>query len=124
MKRHSIRFLEFVAKAKEHVNEISAVDLNDKLSQNDDFTLIDVREEHEWQAGHLPRAIHLSKGVLERDIEKVIDDTERELVLYCSGGFRSVLACLSLLQTGFHNLKSLNGGSTAWLRDGYPMQKD
>lgn len=114
MKQHSPRFLQLVNTAKVHVNEINPAELNAKIKSGEHFHLIDVREKDEYETGHIPDAIHLSKGVIERDIEKKIPDTDAEIVVYCSGGFRAVLVADNLQKMGYSCVKSLNGGFSAW----------
>lgn len=114
MKQHSPRFLQLVNTAKVHVNEINPAELNTKIKSGEHFHLIDVREKDEYETDHIPNAIHLSKGVIERDIEKKIPDTDAEIVVYCSGGFRAVLVADNLQKMGYSHVKSLNGGFSAW----------
>lgn len=89
----------------------------------DSFTLLDVREDHEWQAGHLPGAEHLGKGIIERDIEERFPDVDAELILYCGGGFRSALAAETLQKMGYTNVISMDGGFRGWKEAGYPIEK-
>ena len=123
MKQHSTRFLSLVAQTKPRIKEISAAELKKKLDMHHPFHLIDVREESEWANGHITQAIHKSKGVLERDIEKDVADAAATLVVYCSGGFRSALAADSLQKMGYTNVYSLAGGSTGWQDAGYSLEK-
>lgn len=115
MKKHSPQFLALVTQTKKQVHEITPAELKKKLEQRECFHLIDVREESEWASGHLPTAIHLSKGVIERDIEKIIPDPQTSIVLYCSGGFRAALAAENLQRMGYGNVVSLQGGSQGWV---------
>ena len=94
------------------------------LDEGDNFELIDVREDSEWEQGDLPKAMHLSKGVIERDIEKVIPDQNRRLVLYCGGGFRSALAADNIQKMGYRNVISMDGGFRHWCEAGFPISKD
>ncbi len=123
-KKHSPRFLALVADAKTRIREISVTELKEKLARGDSFHLVDVREESEWSAGHIPGARHLSKGILERDIEAAVPETSAEIVLYCGGGFRSALAADNLQKMGYTHVFSLAGGWRAWCEAGYPVVKD
>jgi rhodanese-related sulfurtransferase len=122
--QHSERFLKIVEDAKKRVRETTVDDVKAKLDRGDKFTLIDVREESEFAKDHLPGAIHLGKGVIERDIEKAVHDTGRPLVLYCGGGFRSALAADNLQKMGYTNVISMDGGVREWREKGYEMVKD
>lgn len=93
-----------------------------RLDAGDEMHLVDVREESEFAAGHLPGAVHLGKGVIERDIEKAIPDTAAPIVLYCGGGFRSALAADNLQQMGYTDVLSMDGGYSAWVKAGHPLQ--
>ncbi|MBX9743523.1 MAG: hypothetical protein K2W99_08315 [Chthoniobacterales bacterium] len=121
MKKHSPHFLALVNQAKKQIHEITPVLLQEKLDRGEDFRLVDVREESEWSAGHIPTAIHLSKGIIERDIELIIPDLQTPIVLYCSGGFRAALAAENLQRMGYSNLFSLQRGSQGWVDAGYEM---
>ena len=123
MKQHSPQFLALVAKAKKRIKEITPESLKEKLDQHQSFHLLDVREEGEWRSGYIPTASHLSKGVIERDIEKIIPDMKRAIVVYCSGGFRSVLVADILQKMGYQNVSSLEGGLGAWLDAGYNIEQ-
>jgi rhodanese-related sulfurtransferase len=114
MKHHAPGFLKIVEDAKTRVTEITAADVNDRLARGEAFHLVDVREESEFAAGHAKGARHLSKGVIERDIEGVIPDTGAEIILYCGGGFRSAMAADNLQKMGYTNVRSMAGGWRAW----------
>lgn len=122
MKQHSERFLKLVADAKTRVREVSAEEVGSLLEQGRRFHLVDVREESEWAAGHLPGAMHLGKGILERDVEKRIPDTDAEIVLYCGGGYRSALAADNLQRMGYRNVRSMAGGYSGWREAGYEIE--
>ncbi len=124
MKTHNPLFLAQALLAKSHITEIDIHQAKKKLESAHPPVLIDVREDAEWQTGHLPNAVHLSKGIIERDIEKTIPDINTPLVLYCSGGYRSAMAAENLQKMGYTNVCSMEGGSTAWTNAGYPIQKD
>ncbi len=117
-KQHSPGFLAVVANAKSRVKEINIEQLQQLTSP---YLLIDVREDREWQNGHLPNAVHIGKGVIERDIEVAVTDKSTPLVLYCGGGFRSVLAGDVLQLMGYSDVLSLAGGYTAWVNAGLPL---
>jgi rhodanese-related sulfurtransferase len=121
MKQHSSQFLKLVAEAKIQIQELSPEALKAKIDNHEPFYLIDVREESEWNSGHIPTALHLSKGVIERDIEKKIPDPQAPIVVYCSGGFRCALAALSLQNMGYKQVYSLETGSQGWLDAGYGL---
>ncbi len=119
-KSHAPGFLKIVQDAKTRVRECTVDDVKARLDAKDVFTLVDVREESEFAAGHLPGAVHIGKGVIERDIEAKVPDPATPLVLYCGGGFRSVLAGEALLKMGYTNVISMDGGWSGWKAKGYP----
>jgi rhodanese-related sulfurtransferase len=118
--KHSPRFLQIVDEARKRIKETTVEQVKAKLDRGDKFHLFDVREESEFAKGHLPEAIHLGKGIIERDIEERIPDTKAEIVLYCGGGFRSALAADNLQKMGYTNVISMDGGIRAWREKGYP----
>jgi rhodanese-related sulfurtransferase len=120
-KSHNPGFLKLVNDAKSRVKEVN-IDEYQKMPR-DGHILVDVREDNEWSAGHAVGAIHLSKGIIERDVEKEIPDKSKTLVLYCGGGFRSALAADALQQMGYQNAVSLDGGWRAWNQAGLPVEK-
>ncbi len=122
-KHHSPGFLALVEDAKKRVHEIDIEEYKRRREAGDAGRLVDVREEHEWQAAHAAGAIHLSKGVIERDIEKTVPDKNAKLVLYCGGGFRSALATDNLQKMGYTNVISLDGGWRAIEASGLPLEK-
>ena len=93
------------------------------MDQGEQLLLVDVREESEFSAGHIPGAIHLSKGVIERDIETVVPDPNKEILLYCGGGFRSALSAENLQRMGYKNVVSVDGGWRSWTEANYPTEK-
>ncbi|MEX1094455.1 MAG: rhodanese-like domain-containing protein [Planctomycetales bacterium] len=124
-KHHSPRFLRIVAEAKQHVAECAVRDVYERLERlerGERFHLVDVREESEFARGHLPGAIHLGKGVIERDIEQTIPDERAEIVLYCGGGFRSALAADNLRKMGYQNVISMDGGFSGWKAAGHDVE--
>ena len=122
--QHSARFLDIVKDAKKRVREVSVDDVKQKLNRNEQFLLVDVREDSEWQNDHLPRAIHLGKGIIERDIEQRVPDLNAPIVLYCGGGFRSALAADNLGRMGYTNVLSMDGGIREWREKGYALTKE
>jgi rhodanese-related sulfurtransferase len=123
-KHHSPRFLKLVDDSKTRIRETNVEEIKQRLDRGDRFVLIDTREESEWARGHLPGAIHLGKGIIERDIEEKFPETNTELVLYCGGGFRSALAADNLQKMGYTNVLSMDGGYREWIEKGYPVKKD
>lgn len=121
--QHSPRFLEIVNAARLRVRETNVDEVKRRLDRGEQLTLIDVREESEYAADHLPGAVHIGKGVLERDIERAFPDTGRELILYCGGGYRSALAADSLQKMGYSNVLSMDGGIRGWREKNYPLEK-
>jgi rhodanese-related sulfurtransferase len=122
--KHSPRFLAIVEDAKQRIREITSDELKCRLEASDGFHLIDVREAHEFEAGHLPCARHLCKGILERDIETLVPHPEDEIILYCGGGYRSALAADVLQKMGYQRVLSLAGGWREWKERGFPTTKD
>jgi rhodanese-related sulfurtransferase len=119
---HSKGFLALVQDAKKRVRETDVHEINKRQKQGQSFHLIDVREDNEWKAAHLPGAIHLGRGIIERDIEKTIPDHNAEIVLYCGGGYRSALAADNLQKMGYTNVISMDGGFRVWKESGYPLE--
>ena len=122
MKQHSPGFLSLVSDAKKNVKELTSQDLKTKMDRHESFCLIDVREDNEWVSGHIPGAIHLSKGIIERDIEKQIP-SDKQIVVYCSGGFRSALVANTLQIMGYQDVYSVEKGLQGWIDAGFSMEK-
>jgi len=120
---HSPGFLKLVAEAKKNVNEISVAEARARIAANPKVVLLDVREDHEWQAGHAAEAVHLGKGILERDLEKLYPDPDTEFIMYCGGGFRSAMTCDAALKMGYRKVHSLIGGYKGMVAAGWPMTK-
>jgi rhodanese-related sulfurtransferase len=118
---HSPGFLRLVEDAKSRIRELSVADVERMRQAREPIELIDVREEAEWRAGHLPGARHLCKGIIERDIETAVPDRGAHLVLYCGGGFRSALAADALQKMGYTRVESMDGGWRAWKAAGLPV---
>jgi len=121
-KQHAPRFLKLVQDAKARVRECTVDDVKARLDRGERLTLIDVREESEYAKDHLPGAVHLGKGIIERDVEARFPDPATELVLYCGGGFRSALAADNLSKMGYTNVISMDGGHRGWKERGLPME--
>jgi rhodanese-related sulfurtransferase len=128
---HSPRFVQICEQARARITEISADELVQQrtekrlekhLGEAPGAHLIDVREDHEWALGHIPGAVHLGRGILERDIERLFPDVDTEIVLYCGGGYRSALAARSLQEMGYTRVRSLAGGFRGWQGAGRPVQ--
>jgi rhodanese-related sulfurtransferase len=119
--QHSPRFLQLVQDAKQRIRETTVEQVKARLDRGEKLRLIDVREESEYAKDHLPGAIHLGKGILERDVEQRIPDVGTEIILYCGGGFRSALAADNLQKMGYTNVLSLDGGVRGWRAQGYPL---
>jgi len=115
---HAPGFLALVNDAKTRVAEITIAEVKAKLARGDAFELVDVREESEWKAGHIKGARYLGRGILERDVEKAIPDPDREIVLYCGGGFRSALSADNLQKMGYRRVLSMAGGIREWKASG------
>jgi rhodanese-related sulfurtransferase len=122
-RQHPPRFLRIVDDAKTRVRETNVDEVKSKLDRGENFVLVDVREESEFAKDHLPGAIHLGKGVIERDIEARVPKLDTPLVLYCGGGFRSALAADNLQKMGYTNVISMDGGIRDWREKGYPLSK-
>ena len=120
---HSPGFLKLVGEAKKRVNEISVAEARAKLAAHPKVVLIDVREDHEWQAGHAVEAVHLGKGILERDLERLYPDANTEIIMYCGGGFRSAMTCDAAQKMGYKKVHSLIGGYKGMVAAGWPMAK-
>jgi len=122
--KHSARFLSVVADAKSRIGETNVDEVARRLDSGESFHLIDVREDREWDAGHLPAAVHIGRGVLERDIERQLPDPAAPIVLYCGGGYRSALAADMLQKMGYTNVLSMDGGFSGWKERGLPVITD
>jgi rhodanese-related sulfurtransferase len=121
---HAPKFLGLVNDAKKRVKETNVADVKRRMDAGEKFVLVDVREESEWAKGHLPGAIYLGKGIIERDVEARVPDTGAKMICYCGGGFRSALVADNLQKMGYTNVESMDGGWKGWLAAGYATQKD
>ena len=122
--QHPPRFLKIVDDAKTRIRETNVPEVKKRMDRGDKFLILDVREESEYAKDHLPGAVHMGKGVIERDIEMRVPDLNTELILYCGGGFRSALAADNLQKMGYSNVISMDGGIRDWREKGYPLVKD
>jgi rhodanese-related sulfurtransferase len=122
--QHMPHFLKIVNDAKSRVKETTVDEVKQKLDDGDKVLLVDVREESEFAKDHLPGAIHLGKGVIERDIEKRVPDVKTPMILYCGGGFRSAMAADNLQKMGYTNVLSMDGGVREWRQKNYPMTRE
>lgn len=122
--QHPPRFLKIVDDARSRVRETNVDEVKKRMDRGDKFMLVDVREESEFAKDHLPAAVHLGKGVIERDIEERVPNLDTEIVLYCGGGFRSALAADNLQKMGYTNVISMDGGIRGWREKRYPLTKD
>lgn len=122
--QHSVGFLKIVEDAKKRIRETTIDDVKAKIDRGEKFILVDVREESEFAADHLPGALHLGKGVIERDVETRVPDKNVPMVLYCGGGFRSALAADNLQKMGYKNVLSMDGGIRGWREKGFKLTKD
>jgi rhodanese-related sulfurtransferase len=121
---HSPGFLKLVNEARPHVKELTVEQARERLAQNPSAILMDVREDHEWQKQHAAQAVHLGKGILERDLEKMYPDPNAEIIMYCGGGYRSVLTADAAQKMGYRNVTSLIGGYKALVESQWPMKAE
>lgn len=119
---HSPGFLKLVTEKRPYVREITIDQARERLAKNPKAVLLDVREDSEWGKGHAEQAVHLGKGILERDIEKAFPEQDRELIMYCGGGYRSVLTAAVAQDMGYGNVYSLIGGYKALVQAKWPMK--
>ena len=122
MAGHAQKFLQIVSEARSRISECTVGHVQATLDAGEKFHLVDVREESEYARDHLPGAIHIGKGVIERDIEQAVPDSNARIVLYCGGGYRSALAADNLQKMGYANVISMDGGIRGWREAGYPTE--
>ena len=122
--QHSPRFLKIVEDTRKRIREVTIDEVKAKLDRKEKFVLVDVREESEYAADHLPGAVHLGKGTIERDVEARVPDQDTPMVLYCGGGFRSALAADNLQKMGYTQVLSMDGGIRGWREKGFSLTKD
>ena len=120
---HSPGFLKLVTQERPYVKEIAIEQARERIAKNPGLVLVDVREDNEWEKEHAAEAIHLGKGILERDLEKTIPDQDREIIMYCGGGYRSVLTASAAQKMGYRNVYSLIGGFKGMVQSNWPMKK-
>jgi len=120
---HSPQFLKLVNEAKARVKETNVENVKHRMEAGEKFLLVDVREDNEWANGHMPKAVHMGRGIIERDIETAVPDTSTKMILYCGGGFRSALVADNLQKMGYTNVESMDGGWKGWLAAGLPTAK-
>jgi len=121
--QHAPAFLALVNDSKSRVKETNVAEVKKRIDAGEKLTLVDVREDNEWQKGHIAGAVHLGKGIIERDIEGAVPNKEQEIILYCGGGFRSALAADALKKMGYTNAVSMDGGWRGWNEQGFPTEK-
>lgn len=122
--KHSPQFLKLVNEVKPRIKETNIADVKKRMDSGEKFLLVDVREDHEWVNGHLPGAMHMSRGLIERDIEVKVPESSSKMILYCGGGFRSALVADNLQKMGYTNVESMDGGWRGWLEAGLPTVKE
>jgi len=122
--KHANKFLALVQDAKSRIQETTVDEVQQRRERGETLTIIDVREESEWEQGHIPGSVHLGKGIIERDIERMFPDTDAELILYCGGGFRSALAADNLRKMGYTHAISMDGGMRGWREAGLDVETD
>lgn len=120
---HAPQFLKLVNEAKKKIKETNVAEVKRRIDAGEKFLLVDVREDTEWANGHIPGAVHMGKGVIERDVEQRVPDPATKLILYCGGGFRSALAADNLQKMGYSSVESMDGGWKGWLEAGLPTAK-
>ena len=121
--QHDMSFQVLVDEVRPLIKELTVLQVKQKFDNGEKFVFIDVREDHEWVVSHIPKAIHIGRGILERDIAANISDKNSEIILYCGGGFRSALASYNLQQMGYSNVASMDGGIREWKELGFPLNK-
>ncbi len=120
--KHSEAFVRLVNESRARIKETNVAEVKKRMDAGEKFTLIDVREDNEWTRGHIPGAVHLGRGIIERDIENRNPDKSAELVLYCGGGYRSAMSADNLQKMGYTNVSSMDGGWRGWTEAGYPTE--
>lgn len=121
---HNVGFSKLVERARDRIRECNVIDVKARMDNKEEFYFIDVREDHEFLRDYAKGAIHLGRGILERDIEALVPDKDAGIVLYCGGGYRSVLAAASLQDMGYTRVVSMHGGIKAWRQFGFPIEED
>ena len=121
--KHSPQFLKLVNDAKTRVKETNVADVKRRMDSGEKFLLVDVREDNEWANGHLPGAVHMGRGIIERDVETAVPDSSTKMILYCGGGFRSAMVADNLQKMGYSDVESMDGGWRGWTEAGLPTAK-
>ena len=121
---HAPQFLKLVNEAKKKIKETNVAEVKRRSEAGEKFLLVDVREDNEWDKGHLPGAVHMGRGIIECDVEQLVPDTSAKLILYCGGGFRSALVADNLQKMGYNNVESMDGGWKGWVAAGLPIARD
>ena len=121
--QHAPQFLKLVNESKKRIKETNVADVKRRMDAGEKFLLVDTREDNEWANGHIVGAVHMGRGIIERDIETKVPDTGAKLILYCGGGFRSALVADNLQKMGYTNVESMDGGWRGWLEAGLPTAK-
>jgi len=121
---HAPQFLKLVNEAKQRVKETNVAEVQRRMAGGEKFLLVDVREDNEWALGHVPGAVHMGRGIIERDIEMKLPETSTKVILYCGGGFRSALVADNLQKMGYKKVISMDGGWRGWTEAGYPTSND
>jgi len=121
--QHAPQFLKLVNEAKQRVKETNVAEVQRRMAGGEKFLLVDVREDNEWALGHVPGAVHMGRGIIERDIEMKVPETSTKVILYCGGGFRSALVADNLQKMGYTNVESMDGGWRGWVEAGLPTAK-
>jgi rhodanese-related sulfurtransferase len=121
---HAPQFLKLVNEAKKKIKETNVADVKRRIDAGEKFILVDTREDTEWASGRIPGAVHMGRGIIERDIETQVPDTGTKMILYCGGGFRSALVAENLQKMGYTNVESMDGGWRGWLGAGLPSARD
>lgn len=120
--KHSPAFLKLVDDMRQHVRETDAETVMRRIRGGERFLLVDVREESEWKSGRIRGAVHMGRGIIERDIEAIVPGKETEIILYCGGGYRSVLSAANLMKMGYTNVVSMDGGWRKWTELSFPTE--
>ncbi len=120
--KHSPQFLRLVNEVKLRVKETNVAEVKKRMDRGEKFVLVDVREDNEWANGHVPGAVHMGRGIIERDIEVKVPETSTKMILYCGGGFRSAMVADNLQKMGYTNVESMDGGWRGWLEAGLPTR--
>ncbi len=122
--QHDPAFEALVNEIRPQIKELTVLQVKNKFDQNEKFTFIDVREDHEWNKARIPNAIHIGRGIIERDIATHIEDKSQEIILYCGGGFRSALAAYNLQKMGYTNVYSMDGGFRGWQENSFTIESN